>query len=313
VTAAASSLDGGEIRATILRDLLGQLDEIGTPQSPESAADARFLSALVRYLGSDTLELPVFPEASLRLDRLLRQPDPPLHEVMELVAGDPDLVRRVWTAAHSAMFARGVSDLDHAIARIGFDALWRIGMAACVHAPVFRAGPYQRRVERLRERGSVAGKVAAWLMDEPRGDAFLAGMLHGAGGLFVWRAAASTGKISPRKETVQRVLRDHSCGLGVLMSHTWGLGDDVAAGVGFWPSPERAPAAYGDFVRRIHVAVVATMAAEEAQAGRDCGGVHALAQYDGVCCSAEATVNQASRAWRGELSEDGALHDVRSA
>jgi hypothetical protein len=72
VTAAASSLDGGEIRATILRDLLGQLDEIGTPQSPESAADARFLSVLVRCLGSETLELPVFPEASLRLDRLLR-------------------------------------------------------------------------------------------------------------------------------------------------------------------------------------------------------------------------------------------------
>jgi hypothetical protein len=97
------------------------------------------------------------------------------------------------------------------------------------------------------------------------------------------------------------------------MSNAWGLGDDVAAGVGFWPSPDRVPAAYGDFVRRVHVAVVATMAAEEAQAGRDCGGVRALSHYDGVFCSAEVTLNQASRAWRGEQSEEGEALGARPA
>ena len=293
------SLDGGVIRAAVLRDLLRQLDAIGSPTSPAAEADARFLSALVRCLGSATLELPVFPDVSLQLDRLLRRPDPPRDAVIELVARDPDLVRRVWSAAHSAMFARGVADLDHAVARIGFDQLWRIGMGACMHSPVFRAGRYQARVERLRERGTVAGNVAAWLADDPRGDAFLAGMLHGAGGLFVWRAAASTGRVLPSKNCVQQVLRDHATGLGVLMAHAWGLGDEVAAAVGFWPRPEQAPPGHRELARLVHVAAVATMAAEEAQAGRDCGGVAALKAYDGVFCAAEATLDRASRAWRG--------------
>ena len=309
----APSLDGGQIRATILRDLLAQLDDIGTPGSPEAEADARFLSGLVRCLGSETLELPVFPDVSLQLDRLLRQPDPGPKAVVDLVSSDPDLVRRVWGAAHSAMFARGVADLDHAIARIGFDRLWRIGMAACLHSPVFRAGRYQARVERLRAQGAVAGKVAAWLADDPRGDAYLAGMLHGAGGLFVWRCAAATGRVHPDKDRVARILRDHSAGLGVLMAQAWGLGEEVAAGVGFWPGPDLAPAGHVQFARLVHVSVVATMAAEEARAGRDCGGRAALARHDGVFCDAESTLQRAAQAWRGEDAAEVADGKVRSA
>lgn len=294
------SLDGGIIRATVLRDLLAQLDALGVPASPEAEADARFLSGLVRCLGSATLELPVFPDVSLRLDRLLRQPDPPHPQVIELVAQDPDLVRRVWGAAHTAMFVRGVSDLDHAIARIGFDQLWRIGMAACLHSPLFRAGRYQARVERLRAQGNVAARVCAWLADDPRGDAFLAGMLHGAGGLFVWRCAAATGAVLPSKERVQRVLRDHSAALGVLMAHAWGLGEGVAAGVGFWPTPDRAPSGHADFARLVRAGVVATLAAEEARAGRDCGGLAVLEATRVGYCDPERTLERASRAWRQE-------------
>jgi hypothetical protein len=297
------SLDGGVIRAAILRDLLAQLDEVGELDGPEAEADARFLSGLVRCLGSESLELPVFPDVSLRLDRLLRCPNPPMSEVIELVSRDPDLLRRVWTSAHSAMFARGVAGLDHAIARIGFDALWRIGMAACVHAPVFRAGRYQGRVERLRARGMVAGKVAAWMADDPRGDAFLAGMLHGAGGLYVWRNAAASGRSHPSRARVQGVLRSHACGLGVLMARTWGFGDEVAAGVGYWPRPERSPPEHRAFTQMVHVSVVATMAVEEAKTGRDCGGLEALARYDGVSCRADATLARAERIWRGEQGD----------
>jgi HD-like signal output (HDOD) protein len=304
----APALDGGLIRAAILRDLLAQLDELGPPTSPEEQADARFLSGLVRCLGSETLELPVFPDVSLRLDRLLRRADPPREEVIELVSSDPDLLRRVWSAAHSAMFARGVADIDHAIARIGFDRLWRIGMAVCVNSPVFRAGRFQGRVEQIRARGSVAGRVAAWLADDPRGDAFLAGMLYGAGGLYIWRSAAATGRVHPGKDRIQRVLRDHTAGFSVLMARAWGFGEEVAAGVGFWPQPDRAPAGHTDFVRLVHVAVVATLAAEEARAGRDCGGLAVLRNYDGVYCAAETTLARASRAWRGET--DGAGGDT---
>lgn len=312
---ASPSLDGNVVRAKTLHALLQELDQLGTPESAVDAADARFLSGLVRCLGSTSLELPVFPDVSRDLDRLLRQPDPDLGKVLKLVARDPDLLRRVWTSASSAVFARGVSDLDHAIARIGFDQLWRIGMAACMHSPVFRAGRYQSRVERIRARGEVAGSVCAWLCDDPRGDAFLAGMLSGAGGLFVLRCAAQTGKVAPRNELVQKVLRQHQAGLGVLMAHAWGLGDQVAAGIGFHCDPDRAPAGHASFARATRISVIATLAAEEARHGRDCGGLRALEPYHGLFCDAPATLGRAARLWRGEgvKGKEAEMNQARSA
>jgi HD-like signal output (HDOD) protein len=291
---------------------MAQIDDLGASTAPEAEADARFLGNLVRCLGSERLELPVFPDVSLRLDRLLRQPSPSLSEVTELVSSDPDLLRRVWSASQSAMFARGVSNLDHAIARIGFDALWRIGMTACVHAPVFRAGPYQRRVEQLRARGMVAGKVAAWMGDDSRGDAFLAGMLHGAGGLYVWRNAAQGGRAHPSMGRIRRVLREHSCSFGVLMARAWGFGDRVAAGVGYWPQPERVASEHEPFVRTVHRAVVATMSVEEGRAGRDCGGLDALDRYEDAQFSARATLARAERCWRGEKGPESADGDAQA-
>jgi len=296
---ASPSLDGNVVRAMTLNALLQELDHIGEPETDVDVADTRFLSGLVRCLGSTTLELPVFPDVSRELDRLLRSPEPNLSKVVDLVARDPDLLRRVWTSASSAVYARGVADLDHAISRIGFDQLWRIGMAACMHSPVFRAGRYQSRVERIRARGEVAGSVCAWLGDDPRGDAYLAGMLSGAGGLFVLRCAAQTGKVAPRPELVQKVLRKHQAGLGVLMAHAWGLGDQVAAGIGFYSDPDRAPPGHGGFARATRIAVVATLAAEEARFGRDIGGLRALEPYHGLYCDAAATLERAAREWRG--------------
>jgi HD-like signal output (HDOD) protein len=296
---ASPSLDGNIVRALTLRDLLRDLDALGDAANEQDAADCRFLGGMVRCLGSTSLELPVFPDVSRELDRLLRKPDPDLMKVLELVAREPDLLRRVWTSASSAVYARGVADLDHAVARIGFDQLWRIGMSACLHSPIFRAGRYQSRVERIRARGEVAGNVGAWICGDPRGDTFLAGMLSGAGGLFVLRCAAQSGKLAPRPELVQKVLRKHQSGLGVLMAHAWGLGDQVAAGIGFFCDPDSAPPAHQGFARTTRIAVIATMAAEEARCGRDIGGMRALENYNGLHCDAAATMRYAAREWRG--------------
>jgi len=310
---ASPSLDGNVVRAMTLHALLEELDSLGSPESPVEAADSRFLSGLVRCLGSTSLELPVFPDVSRDLDRLLRQPNSDLGKVLDLVARDPDLLRRVWSAASSAVYARGVADLDHAIARIGFDQLWRIGMAACMHSPVFRAGRYQSRVERIRARGEVAGSVCAWLCDDPRGDAFLAGMLSGAGGLFVLRCAAQTGKVAPRNELVQKVLRQHQAGLGVLMAHAWGLGDQVAAGIGFHCDPDRAPTGHTSFARATRISVIATLTAEEARHGRDCGGLRALEPYHGLFCDAPATLERAARLWRNGDEPEAPTQQARIA
>lgn len=309
------SLDGGVIRATVLRDLLARLDSISGAPDDVPQADMRFLSGLVRILGSEGLELPMFPDVSLKLDKLLRQSEPPKDEVVRLISHDPDLLRRVWTAASSSMYARGVADLDHAVARIGYDQVWRIAMSACLHSPVFRAGRYQSRVERLRTQGEVAGAVAGWMSDDPRGDAFLAGLLHAAGGLFVFRSASLAGGAGPRPDLVQEILHQHQAALGVLMARAWNMGESVAAAVGFAPSPERAPPVHVPLARMVHISVVAMHAAEEARAGRDVGGAADLQRYQGLYCDIGEAFATAARAWRrpGESEPQTPRRSAKSA
>lgn len=288
---AASTLNGGLLRAGLLRSLFEELDRKPSPP------DRQLLTNLVRMLGEEKLSLPVFPDVALRLDRMLRGPEPSVLQVAALVRRDPDLVRRVWGAAHNVHFARGATSLDNAIARIGYDALWRVVMSACMHAPVFRVGRYQPRIERLRQHGLVAAEVAAWLSENNRSDAYLAALLHKAGVLMILRCLPA-GPL-PDTALLERIVRHHHPSIGVLMAQAWDLGGGVAAGIGFHPNPGAAPIDRRLPALIVHVASIASHTAEEAMAGVDCGGLGALEGVPDLLFDPHAAIRRASTAWQG--------------
>lgn len=287
----APSVDAGETRAALVRSLYSRLDET------EDAGDRAFVDRLLRALGRETLDLPLFPDVAHRLDGLIRRGEPSLHEVSALVRQEPDLVRRVWREANSATYARGVTSLDHAIARIGFDALWRIAMAACFTAPVFRVPGYERVVQRLRTTGLATAEVAAWLTDGHSGDAYLAGLLHEAGALVVYRAAvAPRGVPGPAPTTAIHTAQEIEASLGVLVGHSWKLSAAVIGAMGFHPAPERAPLEAQPCAATVRIARLAVHAVLDGQEGHGGAALAALQGTEDVLFDPDRTLRQAMQA-----------------
>ncbi len=289
---APPSSDADVVRTALLQRLYHELD-----RAP-SEGDRTFLNRVVRDCGAARLELPLFPDAAIRLDRLLRAGDPPVSEVAALVRRETDLVRRVWQHASGAAYrGQPPSTLDQAIVRVGFESLWRIGMSACVNGPVFRVRGFQDQANRARACAIVASEVAhtvgAW-----HPDAYLSGLLHGVGKLVFYRCAVVKPPAPvPDPARVERLAHALHPWVGVLVADAWGFSPGVGAGIAYWPNVEACPEAWRDVARVVRVASIAAETTAEARAGRDCGGLAALAEIEGV--DPAKVLSLADAAWAG--------------
>jgi HD-like signal output (HDOD) protein len=245
-----------------LRDQLRALhEELST--GPDRALAERLL-VLVE---TDQLDLPPFPDVARELDELLQQSTTDILQIARVVERDPGLVRRVWTHARSSMYASAPRSLHHAVARVGLDALWRIGMSVCLNDNVFRVEGLQGEAAAVRAHGIVVAEVAAQLAGERRGSLYLAGLLHGVGDLLVLRSAAAPGAAPASIEAVRRVADRTRAGLSVLVAHSWKLDDVVIAGLGFHPNPDKAPRSQQRAARIVRAANICAHATASPQAG----------------------------------------------
>lgn len=285
----AASFEPGALRAGLMRALWAE--------RAESAAgpDRAFVERLIAVVGDEALELPVFPSVARELNALLGQAQPSAAAVARLVEREPDLVRRVWQAAGRGPFARRAASLDHAIARMGFDALWRVVMQASLLSPVLRAGRLQAPAQRARARAIMAAAVAGWLMDDPRGDAWMAGLLHGVGRLVVYRHAGAGRGPAPSLALAERLAERLHPSVGVLVVQAWGLSPSVALGIGAYPEPSWGVGASTELARAVRAGVVASWAMEMGRQGQDCGAEAELRRLSGGLWSPTEALARARR------------------
>ena len=267
-----------------------------------------FLQRLARECGSRKLDFPLFPDAALQIDAVLRGREPSVADVARIVRREPDLVRRVWQDANGVNFARKAGTLDEAIVRIGFDALWRIGMRACMNAPVFRVRGFQDEVNHVRAVSIVTADVASALV--PGGDVYLAGLLHAIGKLVVYRAAmARPPAPEPDPELVRRLARTLHAQIAVLVADAWKLSPEVVAAIAFAPDPALASSTGAGAVvfeqaRAVRAGCIAAHTAAEARVGREVGGLMALVGLPGPAIDAARLVARAHDAWNGLAQSD---------
>jgi len=230
-------------------------------------ADKRFIERLLQQVDSDQLDLPPFPDVAQELDELLKQTTTDILQIARVVERDPGMVRRVWTHARSAMYSSAPRSLHHAVARVGLDALWRIGMSVCLNDTVFRVEGMQTAAESVRHHGIATAEVAAMLGGERRGSLYLAGLLHGIGELIVLQVAADKKERPPSHDSVRMVSDEVGAALGVLMVHSWKLDDTVVVGVGHCAKPSAAPADTQRIARIVRAASIAAHASRLAREG----------------------------------------------
>jgi HD-like signal output (HDOD) protein len=241
-------------------------------------ADRAFIERLLRVVSIETLEFPPFPEVARKLDRLLSRGDPSMFQVVRLVERDPSLVRRIWSAGSGAAYVNPPSSLHHAIARIGFDALWRIGMSICVHSPVFRVAGFQKEADEAREHGVLVADLAAWMSGEKRGEVYLSALLHDIGKLVVYRAASVREPTErPSRTLVDAVVNRFHSSIGQLATNAWNLGANVNTAVGFHHSPASEHANRESII--VWASDVAEITARLERRGIECSGLRSLDEH----------------------------------
>ena len=262
-----------ELRVRLLQHLYPLRDQASGP--PEAA----FLDRLIRTCGAAELDFPLFPDSALQLQQELRDDQYSVSKVTEITRHDLSLAQRVWEEASGAGYGRKrPADLNAAVVRIGRRGLWRLGMRACVNAPVFRVRGWQDEANDVRASSVIAADIAEAY--DPALEAYLPTLMHAVGKLLVYRAAAvRPAAHPPDRACVERVARSLQAPLGALVAERWQLGTRVTGGIGFMPDPSLAPEDLQKTAAVVRLAVVATHEARANLSGLTYHGLGLLRSF----------------------------------
>ena len=157
------------------------------------AAPISLLDVINRYIAADTLSLPVFNNAAVRLQRELGKPEPDLRVIEQVITSDQALSSQVLKIANSA-FYRGlveVGTVRAAIIRLGMREIGRIVlMAASEQHFRSRDRTIALVMKKLWQHSVGCAYGTAWLARRrdcgvEQSQAFFAGLFHDVGKLFV--------------------------------------------------------------------------------------------------------------------------------
>lgn len=189
-----------------------------------------------RELGAGQLELPVFSATALSLQKKLDDPDVDIDTIADLIRQDPALASRTLTMANSAFYGglEKVETISRAIVRLGTEKILNLAMAAAAAVAMQSSQPLLRDfLQRLWVRSFVSAQACRWIA-ETSGEAaraetaFLAGLLHDLGELFLLRVLEQLehdGLIQYHltPELVEEVLVTLHPRMGEALMLAWGL------------------------------------------------------------------------------------------
>ena len=146
-------------------------------------------------LGSGRTGIPVFHAVALRLQQVLARPDFSLEEVNRLISADTGLVSQVLRVANSSYYSglSKVGTIQEAIVRLGSREVASIAMVATQQDQYRSSDPrYNSIMQTLWKHAFCCAAGSKWLAiksgyDTLAQEAFLAGLLHDIGKLFLLR------------------------------------------------------------------------------------------------------------------------------
>jgi HD-like signal output (HDOD) protein len=218
---------------------------------PEERSAARvFLRSLAAELSAGAVILPSFPDVVVRIRAALADPDTGLSETLEIASAEPRLAERLLHAANSTALCQSgqpLTDLRAAITRLRAGGVQSAALAFAVEqvrrAPALRS--ISRQLNSLWQEGICVAALCQAIARRTRSspdEAFLTGLLHGIGRLYLMIRAADRSpslngdpafeELADRRHpTVGRVVLEN-WGFSRAMSDAVGLQADCDGGTG---------------------------------------------------------------------------------
>ena len=199
-----------------------------------------FLTQLAAEVSKGTIDLPCFPDVVIRVRRALDDPETTAEKTVTVVGAEPRLAARLLQTANSAAFnttGKPLTDLRSAITRLGQQLVQSAAMAYAVQQ--IKEEKSLRSISALltdlwKECIAVASisHVVARRTKVSPDEAFLTGLLHGIGRLYVMvRAVGHAGEFSADASFVELVAGWHAQ-IGKAVLENWGFADGMCEAVG---------------------------------------------------------------------------------
>lgn len=203
------------------------------------SASVEFLQRLLRGLEAGQVELPVFPQVVIQVQEVLRNPNYSVPMIARPIAADSLLAARLLNMANSAAFnatGRVIIDLGVAVTRLGAQKVYSVALAHAIQAI--------RRVESLR---SIAGPLdelwsesvaVAHFCDAivkrlklAMPDAFVAGLLHRVGHLYILVQLAKQEPSRPRVSLSKDLVDTWHPAIAKRVLQNWNINEAVCEAV----------------------------------------------------------------------------------
>ena len=212
-----------------------------TATSAEERASAlAFLGNLATEVSKGTVNLPCFPDVVMRIRKALAAPDVSLTEIVKIVGTEPRLAARLLQAANSAAFnpaGKHLTDLRAAITRLGHRPVQSAAMSFAVNqlrlAPALRAisKPLNVLWEQSISVAAICQVVARRTRVSPE-EAFLTGLLHGIGRLYIMvRSVGKSDQLYKDPSFVEMIASWHPA-IGKAVLENWGFDDHMCEALG---------------------------------------------------------------------------------
>ena len=206
----------------------------------DGPAALQFLTNLATDLSRGPVDLPCFPNVVIRIRDALNNPKTSAEETVKLVGAEPRLAARLIQTANSVAFnptGARVTELRTAITRLGQQLVQGAAMAFAVQymkdEPTLRsiAKPLQELWKKSIAVASICRVVARHTKIKPD-EAFLAGLLHGIGRLYIMANAVGKPAAVIRDLECEETIISWHPSIGKAVLENWRAGEAMAESVG---------------------------------------------------------------------------------
>jgi HD-like signal output (HDOD) protein len=213
----------------------------------ERAAALAFLQELATEVSAGSIDLPCFPDVVVRISTALADPNTTAEHVVTIVGAEPRLAARILQTANSVAFnssGKPLTDLRSAITRLGHQLVHGIAMSYAMQQ-MKNESSLQSMVTPLTElwNKSIAvasiSRIVAKRTKLNIDAAFLTGLLHGIGNLYILARAAAQATGLPDNHSWLDLLAGWQASIGKAVLESWGLAEEMCDAVGEQVDHER--------------------------------------------------------------------------
>ncbi|MGO9512867.1 MAG: HDOD domain-containing protein [Steroidobacteraceae bacterium] len=214
---------------------------IGTAADIEARAAAfQFLGQLAAEVTRGNVNLPCFPDIVLRVRKALSDPANTPEKTVKIVGAEPRLAARLLQTANSAVFnpsGKPLTDLRTAVTRLGHQLVQSATMALAVQQMKSEgslraiAGPLSQLWAQSVSVAAIC-QVLARRTKVRQDEAFLTGLLHGIGHLYIMVRAAGESAGSQYDHVLAELVGSWHPSIGKAVLETWGFAAEMCDAVG---------------------------------------------------------------------------------